>query len=451
MKIKHIFPVIFLLLSYGISQSKTWDIVHFGDDQNVLNQIRMSEFINGEFELQWTTDPGHYDRFTIGDCDNDGEDELIISKSDSIIIVNNRDFNDIDLILLQGISNITSIHVADVTGDGLNELIFAKGWSNGQFFVYKYISGVYHNIYQNVCWVFHLSVGDVDNDGINEILLPGLNSVEVFKYDDDLNTFYSRYNIISQGMNDVAIVGDVDNNGLNEVVVGGSHQQARIFRFDANNFYQIYSLAFDGSDQQNGYGYTQGIAVGDVNGDNNNELLVGTTSPISKIHVFKILETNNNITSILEWSGNINNCNIPGIYLSDYNNDGIIDFCIDEDKNSRFFYYRGSGSYDQLSNSKFRLSKTLASEFAVSSSWKSYFTKNFNIFQKTEEEFYINGSLKNFGLPLFNVTALLRSSNPFIQIIDSVLSISTLLYLDTLIIKNLLSFKKNADVTTPLL
>ena len=48
----------------------------------------MSEFVDGQFELQWTTDFGSYDRFTIGDCNNDGIDELIISKSASGIIMN---------------------------------------------------------------------------------------------------------------------------------------------------------------------------------------------------------------------------------------------------------------------------------------------------------------------------------------------------------------------------
>jgi hypothetical protein len=130
------------------------------------------------------------------------------------------------------------IDSGDVDGDGDMEIAWANyGASENEVRVYDCNSGVWsEQIVSDVpggsvessTYVHHVSIGDVDNDGSNEVAigifddgLRGLSTEAVRYYEYDKNTGTWTEHIVSDPdlTAEVVVIGDVDNDGANEILI----------------------------------------------------------------------------------------------------------------------------------------------------------------------------------------------------------------------------------------
>jgi hypothetical protein len=205
-----------------------------------------TQFTSNGYGIQWMmeygTDPREDARFQgpqpIGDCDNDGKNELLISGRDCAIRVMKWDENE------QNYSQVYALHppfypriqcdaggmaIGDVTNDGKNEI--AATWYTA---VYRYFASKYWMIGVNP-WIFFNGggsadclIGDCDNDGKNELILSGggdrqssspVGEITVFKWNGLYLKRVAEWNDPNAyGYVYMAGLGDVDDDGENEIV-----------------------------------------------------------------------------------------------------------------------------------------------------------------------------------------------------------------------------------------
>lgn len=166
-----------------------------------------------------------------GDIDNDGTLEIIVgtnANSDSDSNVNVFGFDGTTYILEWStfvgsdyINSVDIIAIGDVDNDGTNEFIVGLnelilGSYRGSSFIYGYNGGTYileWSIEDPNNEIRDIDVGDVDDDGILEIVL-GAGNVSIYQYQSGI---YILENEI-QELEAFVEIGDVNSDGINEIV-----------------------------------------------------------------------------------------------------------------------------------------------------------------------------------------------------------------------------------------
>jgi hypothetical protein len=255
---KKLIPSIIIVLiismsSIGLTSAFSFSIY---TDKKASTQITS----NG-YGIQWTmeygnsawTDARYQGPQPIGDCDNDGKNELLISGRDCNIRVMKWDENE------QTYSQVYALHpplyplvhcdaggmaIGDVTNDGKNEI--AATWYTT---VYKYIAFKYWIIGVNPYIFFNgggsadCLIGDCDNDGKNELILSGgggrrsstVGEITVFKWNGlSLKRVTEWNDPDTEGYVYMAGLGDVDNDGVNEIVCAYNNKVI-VLNWDAQN------------------------------------------------------------------------------------------------------------------------------------------------------------------------------------------------------------------------
>jgi hypothetical protein len=228
---------------------------------NTSNNYSTQVSSNG-YGIQWMkaygnspwTDARYQGPQPIGDCDNDGKNELLISGRDCTIRVMKWNENN------QTYSQVYALHpplyplvncdaggmaIGDVTNDGTNEI--AATWYTT---VYKYSALKYKIIGVNPFIFFHNGgsadclIGDCDNDGKNELILSGgggwqqsspVGEITVFKWNGLYLKRVAEWNDPDvHGYVYMAGLGDVDNDGENEIVCAYENR-IMVLNWDAQN------------------------------------------------------------------------------------------------------------------------------------------------------------------------------------------------------------------------
>ena len=249
----------------------------------------------GKYEEVWVSDAvgAAHGNFDIGDADNDGISEIVAVRSTLNASSTKRkklyDFN------ITGFESGSTgspswetpsfstdagscwgCLIADIDGDGFNEIVTIVG---NHVEILRITSTTSTHTLATV-WTgpdyslgWSLDVGDTDGDGDKEIVwtVSGAGAPIILQRFPD-GTWLEDTNIETIATPvwlDEARIGDSDNDGFSEIVAGGNNKRLSIWKC-SGGYYENVFLSDDLG------GYTQNVGVGDIDGTEGREIVVGT-------------------------------------------------------------------------------------------------------------------------------------------------------------------------------
>ena len=191
----------------------------------------------------------------------------------------------LQLELEQTLSNIPdgpqNAIVGDVDNDGRNELVVATGQNGedaGRVLIYEKVKEDYEEVYRGGLSTdneWGLAIGDVDNDGKNVLVIargwPNLaGEIEILKYLDGAYTSIWIGAEFWGGRHNLSI-GDADNDGENELVVGMDYSGRKwiVLEWTPAGLMKVFETG--GSD-------VISVDVADADNDGENEIIVGAAA-----------------------------------------------------------------------------------------------------------------------------------------------------------------------------
>jgi len=292
--------------------------------------------------MEYGNNPGSDARYQgpqpIGDSDNDGKNELLISGRDCTIRVMKWNENQ------QTYTQVRAIHpplypyihcdaggmaIGDVTNDGKNEIAATWFTTIYRYFAFRYwLIGINPYIFNNNGGSADCLIGDCDNDGKNELILSGgpgwqedspVAEITVFRWnglflkkvaewkDPDVNGYVY-----------MAGLGDVDEDGENEIVCAYQNK-VMVLNWDAQNEEFIPTQIYKTYGQISPFG----IVCKDCDNDGKAEILLSYYNP--RITIFKWNGTGYPIQFDITWAGG--DPVIEGIDVGDTDDDGLNEVC----------------------------------------------------------------------------------------------------------------------------
>ena len=339
---KKLIPSIMVVLIVSMSSiGFTSALDHQGSNDDKPSTQVTSNGYGLQWMMEYGNNPGIGARYEgpqpIGDSDNDGKNELLISGRDCTIRVMKWNENK------QTYEQVRALHppfypfvrcsaggmaIGDVTNDGKNEI--AATWYTT---IYKYFAFKYWMIGINP-WIFFNNggsadclIGDCDNDGKNELILSGgpgwhnssVSEITVFKWnglflqkvagwkDPDVNGYVY-----------MAGLGDVDDDGQNEIVCAYENK-VLVLNWDAQNKVFIPTEIYRTYGQVSPFG----VVCKDCDNDGKAEILLSYYNP--RITIFKWNGTGYAIQFDISWPGG--EPVIEGIDVGDTDDDGLNEVC----------------------------------------------------------------------------------------------------------------------------
>jgi len=254
-KLISIILIIFILFLNNIG------IINAFSSTNNTNMEMSTQNTSQGYSIQWMmeygdspwTDARYQGPQPIGDCDNDGKNELLISGRDCAIRVmewdeNEQIYSQVYVLRppLYPLVNCDAggMAIGDITNDGDNEI--AATWYTT---IYKYVNSRYRIIGLNPYIFFNNGgsadclIGDYDNDGENELILSGgllrrqgrVAEITIFKWNGLYLERVAEWNDPNEnGYVYMAGIGDVDDDGENEIVCAYENK-VMVLNWDAQN------------------------------------------------------------------------------------------------------------------------------------------------------------------------------------------------------------------------
>ena len=344
-RISTIFLVISLtLISFGMVSANE------NDPYNVTNEsfkvIDQTEEYGIQWEMSYGPNPWYGARYEgpqpIGDCDNDGDNELLIGGRDDVLRV--MEWSESEQTYVQTHSlhcpfypfikmDADGFAIGDLTGDGENEI--AVSWYAT---VHKWIAGKYRIIGWNP-WVEwngggnpDCYIGDCDNDGQNELIVScrdwrkSVPEIVVFKWNGWRLVKYADWD--DPGINGevfMAGLGDTDDDGENEIILGSGDKVVILdWNKETKEFEPTIVLDDPGSGWEN---HPFACVAKDSDMDGKDEIHVGYYSP--RITIFEWNGNDYEIKFEKEWPGE--GVLIEGLDVGDVDDDGYNEVCAGTD------------------------------------------------------------------------------------------------------------------------
>ncbi|MFA5102051.1 MAG: VCBS repeat-containing protein [Candidatus Thermoplasmatota archaeon] len=312
--------------------------------QNQLSPLTIStESSSNGYGIQWIkeygsspwTDARYQGPQPIGDCDNDGLNELLISGRDSIIRVMKWNEKTQTYDQVRGLRppfypfihcDAGGMAIGDVTNDGKNEIAATWFTSVYRYFAFKYwMIGMNPFIFKNNGGSADCLIGDCDNDGENELILSGgpmgwgsaspVAEITVFRWNGLFLKKVAEWKDPEvDGYVYMAGLGDVDEDGENEIVCAYENKVV-VLNWDAQNLVFVPTEIY----KTYGQGGPFGIVCKDCDNDGAAEILLSYYSP--RITIFKWNGTGYPIQFDKTWPGG--DPVIEGIDVGDTDDDGL--------------------------------------------------------------------------------------------------------------------------------
>lgn len=233
------------------------------------------------------------------DADNDGKREIIIGTGyqcgdRKIRVYENTGDNAYQQVWNSGTAlwdTVLEGAVGDTDGDSKKEIVVGSGDLNSQVHVFE-CNG--DNSYELVSSLgtfnraIRAIIGDQDGDGKSEIIAGGYNVFHVFEHTGITgeNTYTSVWNSgTMDGSIDVIAIGDLDNDGNGEMIVPCGDGKTYLFENTGDNTYQE---VWNSDSVMSGHIYR--VATGDQDRDGKSEI-IATSWAGKKVYVFEVSPT----------------------------------------------------------------------------------------------------------------------------------------------------------------
>jgi hypothetical protein len=293
----------FKVLSYQYFYKKN-SIIYLMKEILLLLVIPLLFIGNNGYGVQWEMsygpNPWYGARYEgpqpIGDCDNDGDNELLIGGRDAVLRIYEWFPDKRTYIQTHSLRcpfypyvqlDADGFAIGDLTGDGKNEI--AVSWYAT---VYKWINGKYRIIAWNPWVEWHgggtpdCYIGDCDNDGLNELIVStrrwssSVPEIVVFKWNGFLLRKYAEWDDPGiDGEVFMAGLGDPDYDGENEIVLGSGNKVV-VLNWERGRFEPCIVANEPGSGWEN---HPFACVCKDSDMDGKDEIHVGYYSPKMKI------------------------------------------------------------------------------------------------------------------------------------------------------------------------
>ena len=278
----------------------------------------------------------------IGDSNNDGKNELLIGGRDAMLRVMEWNQNQKTYVQTQALRcpfypilrmDAGGFAIGDVTNDGKNEI--ASTWYCA---IHKWIAGRYWIIGWN-SWLLKNGggsadcyIGDCNNDGKNELIVSGgpmrpsstVPEIAIFKWNGFRLVKIAQWDDPDDGYVYMPGLGDVDEDNENEIVCGSANKVVVLNWNKTTNQFDATTIKYT-SGWEN---YPFACVCKDSDGDGKNEIHVGYYSP--RITIFE-WDGNGYVTKYEKyWPGE--GAIIEGLDVGDTDNDGNAEVCAGTDK-----------------------------------------------------------------------------------------------------------------------
>jgi Big-like domain-containing protein/VCBS repeat protein/uncharacterized protein DUF3108/FG-GAP repeat protein len=303
----------------------------------------------GNYTWSFTTDPGLFKNYValptgswpeavaIGDVNGDGRNDVVMTTSFYFDAANDYKvfvfLQNVDGTLAPPVKYATSstytcraatVAIGDVNHDGRNDVVIGDTGCGIEVFLQNgggtLAPGVFHPSIDS----HKIRIADLNNDGLLDVagIGWGTNTASVWlQTANGALDLPVSYPVTHGGWEDLEVA-DVNNDGLTDIVVMSGQFYLGIGvltqrvggGFNAPAYYDVAN-AFAG-----------GVAIGDVNGDNANDVVVahGGNRPSSKIGVFS-----QNASGTLDPIANYNSYDIPeAVEIADVTGDGRKDIIV---------------------------------------------------------------------------------------------------------------------------
>jgi fibronectin type 3 domain-containing protein len=268
----------------------------------------------------------------IGDVNGDGKNDVVMTTSSyadplndyKIFVFLQNSTGGLNSPIKYSVSGTPeSVGIADLNNDGKKDVVVGNDRKNIEVFIQNQSGGLNPGVAYATTNSTSIKTGDFNHDGLMDVagIGWGSNSADVLlQKSDGLLGTPTTYSVQHAGYDELE-AGDVNNDGLTDLIVmsGQGYTPPNIsILYQQSNGFSLPSSSRVGVNQ-----LTNGVAVGDINNDNLNDVIVsyGGNSPSSFIGTF-----NQNSQGTLNPVVNYAAYDCPGpVEVADVNSDGRMD------------------------------------------------------------------------------------------------------------------------------
>lgn len=301
----------------------------FGTYEGYIVQLQLRA---GDFTLEWES-PQHSERawgLAVGDCDDDGEDEIVVGDGEGDLFVYDAVTHELEW-KRQGkmVRDAHGIVIGDLEDDGTTEIVVGTGYKTDQGWGTLYIwagDGSSENPLRSYgpydSRLRGIGLDDLDGDGEKELVFGGgvnLGDIEGSGYVRIVDAASGRLEWESEDIGGDAqglVVYDTDLDEIPNIVVGSGYRyregHVSVFQYDSTEGTYVEQWHTDNIGPK-----AWGLAVGDSDGDGSIEIVVG-----NQPGYIRVLDAS---TGAVEWESDLLGTDIFGMMLDDVDRDGQTD------------------------------------------------------------------------------------------------------------------------------